>query len=210
MISNRISHFFDLHGPSATIETACSSSLVAIHLACQSLRTGESTVCTAPIPVSELLTRLQMALAGGIGLILTPDGYMQLQNLAVLNTSGRSRSFDADSGGYGRGEGCGVVVLKPIDAALRDGDPIRAVIRGSGVNSDGWTKGVFLPSGISQAELIKFIYESNGIDYGSIQYVEAHVWLCPGNAGKHGHLVDNAHTGHRDYERRSRRSQGYP
>lgn len=151
MIANRISHFFDLRGPSATIETACSSSLVAIHLACQSLRTGESTVCQTSVSVSPAgsLIRHQMALAGGIGLILTPDGYMQLQNLAVLSPSGRSRSFDADSGGYGRGEGCGVVVLKPMDAAVRDGDTIRAVIRASGVNSDGWTKGVFLPSGVS-------------------------------------------------------------
>ncbi|KAF6836455.1 hypothetical protein CPLU01_03739 [Colletotrichum plurivorum] len=91
MISNRISHFLDIHGPSATIQTACSSSLVATHLACQSLLSGES----------------EMAIAGGVGLVLTPDGNIQLANLTFLNPEGHSRSFDADAGGYGRGEGAG-------------------------------------------------------------------------------------------------------
>lgn len=117
----------------------------------------------------------QSALAGGIGLVLTPDGTMQLHNLSVLSSEGRSRSFDESADGYARGEGCGIVVLKPLEVALRDGDPIRAVIRGSGVNSDGWTKGVMLPSGEAQAELVKHVYETNGLDYGSTQYVEAHV-----------------------------------
>lgn len=159
MVSNRISHFLDIHGPSATIQTACSSSLVATHLACQSLHSGES----------------EMAIAGGIGLTLTPDGNIQLANLTFLNPEGHSRSFDADAGGYGRGEGAGALILKRLDNALADGDPIRAVIRATGANSDGWTQGVTLPSGEAQAALIKYVYESNGLDYSATQYVEAHV-----------------------------------
>ncbi|KAI6487042.1 Type I Iterative PKS [Pyricularia oryzae] len=158
LMSNRLSHFFDLHGPSATVETACSSSLVAVHLACQSLRLGES----------------EMAVAGGVNLLLSPDTFMQLQNLSVLSPEGRSRSFDDEGRGYGRGEGCGIVVLKPLAAALRDGDPIRAVIRGTGSNSDGWTKGMAMPSGESQMHLIKDVYETFGLDYAETQYVEAH------------------------------------
>ncbi|CAF3577742.1 unnamed protein product [Fusarium graminearum] len=158
MIANRISHFFDIHGPSATVHTACSSSLVAIHLACQSLLSGDA----------------EMALAGGVGMILTPDGTMQLNNLGFLNPEGHSRSFDKDAGGYGRGEGCGILVLKKLDKAIQDGDNIRAVIRASGVNSDGWTQGVTMPSSEAQAALIKHVYETRGLDYGATQYVEAH------------------------------------
>lgn len=159
MISNRVSHFFDIHGPSATVQTACSSSLVATHLACQSLKSGES----------------EMAVAGGVGLVLTPDGNVQLNNLGFLNPEGHSRSFDENAGGYGRGEGAGILILKRLDDAIRDGNPIRAIIRGSGVNSDGWTQGVTMPSAEAQAALIKYVYESNGLDFGSTQYVEAHV-----------------------------------
>lgn len=158
MISNRISHSLDIHGPSATVQTACSSSLVATHLACQSLRSGES----------------DMAIAGGVGLIVGTDGTMHLNNLGFLSPVGHSRSFDEDASGYGRGEGCGVVILKRLDDAIQNGDTIRAVIRGSGVNSDGWTQGVTAPSLDAQAALIKYVYESSGLDYGSTQYVEAH------------------------------------
>ena len=158
MISNRISHFLDIHGPSATVQTACSSSLVATHLACQSVRSGES----------------DMAIAGGVGLIIGTDGTMHLNNLGFLNPAGHSRSFDADANGYGRGEGCGVIILKRLDDAIQDGDTIRAVIRGSGVNSDGWTQGVTMPSLDAQVALIKYVYESSGLHYSSTQYVEAH------------------------------------
>lgn len=158
MIANRISHFLDIHGPSATVQSACSSSLVATHIACQSLRSGES----------------EMAIAGGVGLITLTDGTMHLNNLGFLNPEGHSRSFDAGAGGYGRGEGCGVVILKRLDDAVRDGDTIRAVIRGSGVNSDGWTQGVTMPSKDAQAALIRQVYQSNGLELGSTQYVEAH------------------------------------
>ncbi|PSN68460.1 hypothetical protein BS50DRAFT_676305 [Corynespora cassiicola Philippines] len=158
MIANRISHFLDIHGPSATVQSACSSSLVATHVACQSLRSGESS----------------MAIAGGVGLITLTDGTMHLTNLGFLNPKGHSMSFDADANGYGRGEGCGIVISKRLDDAIRDGDTIRAVIRGTGVNSDGWTQGVTMPSLEAQAALITQVYERNGLDYGSTQYVEAH------------------------------------
>ncbi|KAI1263636.1 KR domain-containing protein [Xylariaceae sp. FL1019] len=158
MISNRISHFLDIHGPSATIETACSSSNVATHLACQSLQSGES----------------EMAIAGGVGMLLVPESTMQLHNLGFLSPFGQSRAFDETAGGYGRGEGCGVYIMKRLDKAIADGNPIRAIIRGSGVNQDGWTQGVTMPSGDAQTALIKYVYESNGLDFGGTQYVEAH------------------------------------
>ena len=158
MISNRVSHFLDIHGPSATIHTACSSSLVATHLACQSLQSGES----------------EMAIAGGVGMIISPDGNMQLNKLGFLNPEGHSRAFDENAGGYGRGEGCGILILERLDKALEDGDNIRAVVRASGVNSDGWTQGVTMPSSEAQSALIKYVYESHGLDYSSTQYVEAH------------------------------------
>lgn len=100
---------------------------------------------------------------------------MELHNLSVINPEGRSRSFDEDANGYGRGEGCGIIVLKPLDMALRDGDRVRAVIRASGVNSDGWTKSLSQPSGSAQANLIRSVYESRSLDFSSTQYVEAHV-----------------------------------
>nr|B3FWU0.1 RecName: Full=Reducing polyketide synthase rdc5; Short=R-PKS rdc5; AltName: Full=Hypothemycin biosynthesis cluster protein rdc5 [Pochonia chlamydosporia]ACD39774.1 reducing polyketide synthase [Pochonia chlamydosporia] len=158
MISNRISHFFDLRGPSATIETACSSSHVATHIACQSIQSGES----------------DMAVVGGIGMLLVPESTMQLNNLGFLSAFGQSRAFDASGAGYGRGEGCGIFILKRLDKAMEDGDTIRAIIRGSGVNSDGWTQGVTMPSGDAQASLIEYVYKSNGLDYEGTQYVEAH------------------------------------
>lgn len=159
MISSRLSHFLDVHGPSATIGTACSSSLVATHLACQSLQSGES----------------EMAIAGGVGMILSPDLTVQLNNLSAISPNGRSRAFDKDADGYARGEGSGILVLKRLDDALRDGDPVRAIIRGSGVNQDGWTQGITMPSGTAQEALIRRVFETHGIDFGSIQYVEAHV-----------------------------------
>lgn len=158
MLSNRISHFLDIHGPSATIQTACSSSHVATHLACQSIQLGES----------------DMAIAGGVVEILGPECTMHLNNLGFLSPVGHSKSFDEDADGYGRGEGCGVLLLKRLDNAIRDGDAIRAVIRASGVNSGGWTQGVTMPSGDAQATLIKHVYESNDLEYGLTQYVEAH------------------------------------
>lgn len=158
ILANRISHYFDMHGPSMTVETACSSSLVAIHLACQSVRNGEA----------------DMAVAGGVNLILNPEMTIQLSNLGFLSPFGHCRSFDNDGDGYGRGEGCGLILIKRLADAQRDGDPIRAVIRGSGINSDGWTQGITLPSVDAQAALIRDVYRNFGLDMESTQFVECH------------------------------------
>lgn len=121
LFSNRISWYYDLKGPSISLDTACSSSLVGLHLACQSLRSGETN----------------MALVCGANLMLSPSLALWLSNLNMLSPDGLSRSFADEVKGYGRGEGIATIVLKPMAAALRDGDPIRAVVKGSGVNQDG-------------------------------------------------------------------------
>ncbi|WP_459546025.1 SDR family NAD(P)-dependent oxidoreductase [Nocardia sp. X0981] len=158
IVSNRLSYTFDLRGPSMTIDTACSSSLVAVHLAVQSLRRGES----------------DLALAGGVNLMLTPQFGIALSQAAMLSPDGRSRAFDASANGYVRGEGVGVVVLKPLARAESDGDRIYAVIRGTAVNQDGRTQGITVPSGESQAENFRAALASAGISPGEIGYVEAH------------------------------------
>ncbi|PSN64199.1 beta-ketoacyl synthase domain-containing protein [Corynespora cassiicola Philippines] len=158
MIANRTSWFYNLKGPSMTIQTACSSSLVALHLACKSLINGES----------------DMALAGGVNLMLNPDFSIYLNNMTMSTKEGHCKSFDASGDGYSRGEGCGVVVLKRLEDALRDGDPVRAVIRGSGVNSDGFTQGITMPSSEAQARLIRDVYAAAGLGLADTQYIEAH------------------------------------
>ena len=157
--SNRISWFFDLKGPSLTLNTACSSSLVALHLACQSLRTGESDI----------------AIVGGVSLLLNPDMFMYLSNQQFLARDGKCKSFDESADGYGRGEGFAAVILKRVDDAIAYGDPIRAVIRGTGTNQDGHTKGFTLPSADAQAELIHDTYRWAGLDFKDTHYIEAHV-----------------------------------
>lgn len=159
MVSNRTSWFYDLQGPSMTVQTACSSSLVAVHLACRSIRDGES----------------DMAIAGGVNLMLNPDYSIYLSNMTMTSPEGHCKSFDASGDGYSRGEGCAVVVLKSLEAALRDRDPIRAVIRGSGVNADGFTQGFTMPSPTAQATLIRDVYADAGLDMSDTHYVEAHV-----------------------------------
>ena len=125
-LANRISWLLDLVGPSFALDTACSSSLVALHAACQSLRTGESDV----------------ALVGGSSLLLNPKIFMNLSNQNFLSPDVKCKSFDEAADGYGHGEGFACVVLKRVDEAISAGDPIRAVIRGTGSNQDGHTKGL--------------------------------------------------------------------
>ena len=144
-MANRISYFFNLHGPSMTIDTGCSGSLVCIHLAAQSLRTGESSLvsdrqCVDVTPTSTNTTPVQ-AIAAGAGLILTPSTMMPMTALNFLSPDGKCFTFDSRANGYGRGEGIGVVVLKRLSDAVRDNDTIRAVIRASQVNQDGRTTG---------------------------------------------------------------------
>ncbi|KAK2628215.1 hypothetical protein QTJ16_002861 [Diplocarpon rosae] len=158
MQSNRISHFFDLRGPSITLDTACSSSLVALHQACQSLRTGESDV----------------AIVGGCHLNTLPEMWISMSMSRLFSEEGRSFSFDSRGTGYGRGEGCGMVVLKRLDQALLHNDNVRSVIVGSGINQDGKTPGITMPSGDAQESLIRLVYGTAGINPKDTGYVEAH------------------------------------
>lgn len=160
-LSNRISWLLDLHGPSFTLDTACSSSLVALHLACQSLRCGES----------------DMAIVGGCNLMINPEMFISETGQGFLSPDGKCKTFDISANGYGRGEGFAVVILKRVDNAISDRDPIRAVIRGSASNQDGHTKGFTLPSSDAQASLIRSAYASAGLGLAQTGYVEAHASL---------------------------------
>ncbi|KKA27945.1 hypothetical protein TD95_001223 [Thielaviopsis punctulata] len=130
ILSNRISYFFDLRGPSVTVDTACSGSLVAIDLAIQSLKSGS----------------VDLAIVGGVNMILTPDTMFPMSSMGFLSPAGKCFAFDSRASGYGRGEGAGIVILKRITDAQGHNDPIRAVIVGHGVNQDGRTSGKALYS----------------------------------------------------------------
>ena len=157
-LANRVSYAFDLRGPSFTVDTACSSSLVALHQACEAIRTGH----------------LPAALVGGVSLLLAPQGFVGFCAASMLSPQGRCHAFDAAADGYVRAEGGGFVVLKPLGDALAAGDPIRAVIRGTGVNSDGRTTGFSLPNREAQAALLAEVYGRFGLDPDALAYVEAH------------------------------------
>jgi acyl transferase domain-containing protein/acyl carrier protein len=156
--ANRISYLFDFRGPSIAIDTACSSSLVAVHLACRSLWNGEST----------------LALAGGVNLILSPAITINFTKAGAMAPDGRCKAFDSRANGYVRSEGAGLVVLKPLSRALADGDPIYAVIRGSGVNQDGRSNGLMAPNPLAQEAVLREAYRRAGVSPGLVQYVEAH------------------------------------
>ncbi|KAH8711877.1 hypothetical protein GQ44DRAFT_689781 [Phaeosphaeriaceae sp. PMI808] len=158
MLSNRLSYFFNFKGPSVTLDTACSSGLVAVHLACQGLQTGESS----------------MAVVGGSNLMLSPDIQIEMSDMHFLSPDSISYAFDERANGYARGEGVGAVVLKPLDLALRDNDPIRAIIRGTAASSDGRTPGITMPSREAQIDLIRSAYRAAGCDVGETGYFEAH------------------------------------
>ena len=158
LAANRISYVFDFKGPSLAVDTACSSSLVAVHLACQSLARGEST----------------LALAGGVNILLLPGGVIGFTKGGFLSSDGRCKSFDADANGYVRSEGAGVVVLKPLKNAIADGDPIYATIRGTACNQDGRTDGLAAPNLQSQIGVLQEAYQNAGISPDQVQYIEAH------------------------------------
>lgn len=158
MAANCISYVFDFQGPSIAFDTACSSSLVAVHFACRSLWNGECSI----------------ALAGGVNVMLKPEWTISFSKARMLSPDGRCKSFDARANGFVRGEGAGIVVLKPLSAALADGDPIYAVIRGSGINQDGRTNGITVPNGKAQEALLKKVCYQAGVSPQQIQYMEAH------------------------------------
>nr|WP_243146694.1 SDR family NAD(P)-dependent oxidoreductase [Scytonema sp. UIC 10036] len=158
LIAARISYFLNLKGPSITVDTACSSSLVAIHLGCQSILQGES----------------DMAIAGGVYIGTTPHFHIVASNARMLAPDGKCKTFDDRADGFVPGEGVGAVVLKPLEAARKDGDHIYGVILGSGCNQDGRTYGITAPSVASQCELEQSVYQYANLDPATIGYVEAH------------------------------------
>jgi phthiocerol/phenolphthiocerol synthesis type-I polyketide synthase C len=157
-MANRISYLFDLRGPSLTVDTACSSSLVALHLACEALRRGE----------------IGCALVGGVNLLLTPQSFVGFARATMLSPHGRCRPFDAAADGYVRSEGGVALILKPLAAALAEGEAVLGVIRASGINQDGRTNGFSLPSREAQAALLRRVYDTAGIDPEALCYFEAH------------------------------------
>ncbi|MER7372563.1 type I polyketide synthase [Streptomyces lanatus] len=156
--ANRLSHFFDLRGPSMAVDTACSSSLVAVERACRELASGGSRV----------------ALAGGVNVLLNPGGFVGFSQASMLSRRGRCAAFSANADGFVRAEGAGVVVLKPLGDAVADGDRIHGVIAGAASNCDGRTMGLALPSTEAQEELLRQVYERAGIAPDEVVYVEAH------------------------------------
>ncbi|MGB3183662.1 MAG: SDR family NAD(P)-dependent oxidoreductase, partial [Cyclobacteriaceae bacterium] len=156
--AGRISHFLGTNGPSLAVDTACSSSLVSVHLAGRSLKNREC----------------DMAIAGGVQLIISPATQIFLSKAKALSPTGKCRTFSADADGYVRGEGCGVVVLKRLSDAIRDGDDILGVIKGSAVNHDGKSSGLTVPNGKAQVDVIRKAILDAGTDPAQIDYVEAH------------------------------------
>jgi len=158
VIAGRLAYILDLHGPALAVDTACSSSLVSVHLACQSLRQGEC----------------DMAFAGGVNMILSPIVSIAECRAHMLSPDGRSKTFDAAADGYGRGEGCGMILLKRLSDALADGDSIVGIIRGSAVNHDGASSGLTVPNELAQEGVIRQALTNAGIDSSQVDYLEAH------------------------------------
>ncbi|WP_170184702.1 beta-ketoacyl synthase N-terminal-like domain-containing protein [Streptomyces sedi] len=157
-IAGRIAHTLGLRGPAQVLDTACSSSLLAVHQACQALRQGE----------------VDLALAGGVNVLLSPYGFVLVSKAAALSPGGRCKAFDASADGYGRGEGCGMVVLKLLSDALADGDRIMAVIQGSAAGHDGQASGISVPSGDAQQQVIGAALRDAGVAPARVGYLEAH------------------------------------
>ena len=155
---NRVSYFLDLHGPSEPIETACSSSLVAVHRAMQALASDNC----------------EMAIAGGVNTLLTPDLYISLDKAGMLSVDGRCKAFSRHANGYVRGEGVGMLVLKKLKAAEQAGDHIYGVIRGSAENHGGRAQSLTAPNPKAQAELIRAAHRRAGIDPRTVSYIETH------------------------------------
>ena len=158
VLANRLSYLLDLRGPSVSVDTACSSSLVAVHLGCESLRAGESNV----------------AVVGGVSLILTPEMTVALSKWGFLTEDGRCKTFDARANGFVRGEGCAVIVLKRLSDALADDDNVLGLIRGSAVNQDGRSNALTAPNGLAQQAAVREALARAGATADEISYIEAH------------------------------------
>ncbi|RWA13463.1 hypothetical protein EKO27_g1633 [Xylaria grammica] len=162
ILANRVSYAFDWRGPSVNVDTACSSSLVALHQAVQSIRNEECDI----------------AVVAGVNLVFSPELFSFLSSLHMLSPTGRSRMWDVSADGYARGEGFAAIVIKPLKKAIADGDDIESVIRNTGVNQDGRSAGLTVPSAAAQAELMRKTYAKCGLDYlkdeDRCQYFEAH------------------------------------
>lgn len=156
--AGRLSYCFGFQGPALAVDTACSASLVAVHLACRSLRLGET----------------DLAIAAGVNLLLSPELSITFSRAGMLSPDGRCKTFDASADGYVRSEGCGVVVLKRLSEAIADGDPVLAVLRGSAVNQDGASNGLTAPNGLSQEAVIRTALADAGVPPSAVSYVEAH------------------------------------
>ncbi|GAB3432930.1 type I polyketide synthase [Flindersiella endophytica] len=158
MLANRLSYAFDFRGPSLAIDTACSGSLVALHLATQAVWNGECS----------------LALVGGVNVMLAPNMTIAESKGGFLSPDGRCKTFDVSADGYARGEGAGVVLLKPLSRAQADRDTIYALVRGTAVSQDGHTNGITVPNGASQEAAMRAAYERAGVSPREVQYVEAH------------------------------------
>jgi acyl transferase domain-containing protein/NADPH:quinone reductase-like Zn-dependent oxidoreductase/acyl carrier protein len=175
ILANRVSYVFDLRGPSLAIDTACSSSLVALHHACEAIRAR----------------KIDSAVVGGVNLLLAPYPFIGFSRASMLSRRGRCYAFDERADGYVRGEGGAVVILKPLAAALAAGDPVRGVIRASGVSSDGRTIGLSMPSEAAQADLLRSVYCGAGIALDDLAFFEMH-----GTGTAAGDPVEAAAVGH--------------
>lgn len=158
VVAGRLSYLFDWQGPSVTVDTACSSSLVAIHLACNALRNKECN----------------LALAGGVNIMLSPEFTITASRMHMLSADGRCKPFDQRADGFTRGEGAGVIVLKRLSDAEADGDHILAVIRGSAVNQDGKSNGLTAPNSLSQMAVLRAALANAGVQPNQVSYIEAH------------------------------------
>ncbi len=156
--ANRISYCLNLRGPSLALDTACSSALTAVHLGCEHILAG----------------RCKMAVAGGVTVLISPDGFIGFSQAGMLSPDGRCKAFDASANGFVRSEGAGMVLMKRLSDAVADGDPIYAVIAGSAVNQDGHTNGISLPSTEAQTRLVREACANAGIEPSQIGYIEAH------------------------------------
>lgn len=161
--TGRLSYWLGLQGPNVAVDTACSSSLVAMHLAAQSLRSGECA----------------QAIAGGVNLLLDPAGHVYFSRLQGMSPTGRCRTFSADADGYVRAEGCGVVLLMRLSDAIAAGHPVLAVLRGSAVNQDGRSAGFTSPNGVAQQRVVREALSQAGVPPESVSYVECHGTATP-------------------------------